>query len=268
MTIEYTHVDAFTSEAFRGNPATVVLLESFPAESWMLSVAAELEHAATAFLVRRDDGFAIRWFTPVRELALCGHGTLASARTLWEHGHVPADQPIAFHFASGRLDARRTDSWIELDFPSTPPVPVETPPGMTEALGATPTWVARNRLDLLAVLEDETAVRALTPDVVAMKRLDTRGVIVTAPADAGSGFDFVSRFFAPGLGLNEDSVTGSAHCCLGPYWAERLGRDGLVGYQASARGGVVRTRVAGDRVFLSGQTRLMGRGSLFVDPLR
>ena len=267
MSVRFTHVDSFTGEPFRGNPAGVVVLAAWPSADWMQRVAAELNLSATAFLVRRDDGFGLRWFTRTVELALCGHATLAGARVLWEEALAPANEPIALHTTqSGTLRATRSGDWIELDFPATPPEESEAPPGLAEALGAKPTWVGRSRFDLVAVVDDEADVRAARPDLGALRGIDARGIILTAPAAAGSEHDFVSRFFAPSVGIDEDPVTGSAHCCLAPYWAQRLGRDELVGYQASARSGVIRVRVAGDRVFLAGQTAVVARGELLVDP--
>ncbi|HXT19480.1 MAG TPA: PhzF family phenazine biosynthesis protein, partial [Thermoanaerobaculia bacterium] len=233
------------------------------------SVAAEMNKPATAFVVRQDGAaatFGLRWFTRVSELALCGHGTLAASRALWEDGLASAGEPIAFQAQSGALTATRNGEWIELDFPATPPVEAEAPPALAEALGVTPSWVGRSRFDIVAIVDDEAAVRNAAPDQAALRRVEARGVILSAAADAGGGYDFVSRFFAPSVGIDEDSVTGSAHCCLAPYWAARLGRTEMVGYQASPRGGVVRVRVAGDRVVLGGQTALVARGELLVDP--
>ena len=266
MSVRFTQVDAFSSEPFRGNPAAVVVLDEWPRPQWMQSVAAEMNLAATAFPVRREDGFGLRWFTPAVELALCGHATLASARVLWDEGLAAAAEPIAFHTQSGVLRAQPAGDWIELDFPATAAVEVASPPGLAAALGVTPSWVGRSRFDIVAVADDERQVREARPDHGALRLVGARGVILTAAASAGSGHDFVSRFFAPGVGIDEDPVTGSAHCCLAPYWAQRLGRDELVGYQASPRGGVVRVRVAGERVFLAGQTTVVVRGELLVDP--
>ena len=269
MSVRFTKVDAFTAEPVRGNPAAVIVLDAWPSPHWMQSVAAEMSLPATAFAVRQDGAaatFGLRWFTRVAELVLCGHGTLAASRVLWEDALVPAGEPIVFHAQSGALSATRNGDWIELDFPATPPVEAESPAGLAEALGVTPSWVGRSRFDLVAIVDDEATVREATPDHGALRRVGARGVMLSAVARAGSGFDFVSRFFAPGIGIDEDSVTGSAHCCLAPYWAARLGRDEMVGYQASPRGGVVRVRVAGDRVVLGGQTAVVARGELLVDP--
>jgi PhzF family phenazine biosynthesis protein len=269
MSVRYTQVDAFSAEPFRGNAAAVLVLDSLPSASWMQRVAVELGQAATAFVVKPGAGgtaFGLRWFTRVAELQLCGHGTLASSRVLWEDGVAPAGVPIEFQAPSGTLRASRHGDWIELDFPATPPVESAPPPGLAEALGVTPSWVGRSRFDVVAILDDEAAVRHAAPDLGALRRVEARGVIISAPASAGSEFDFVSRFFAPAVGIDEDSVTGSAHCCLAPYWAARRGREEMVGYQASPRTGVVRVRLAGDRVVLGGRTVLVARGELLVDP--
>jgi PhzF family phenazine biosynthesis protein len=215
----------------------------------------------TAFLVRRPDGFSLRWFTPAIEVALCGHATLASAHVLWEEKHLRPGEQARFHTKSGLLTADRRGEWIELDFPATPEQPTEAPPGLEEALGARPVYVGKNKFDYFLELPSEGVVRSLQPDFAALRRLPVRGIVVTARAD-GNGYDFVSRFFAPGSGIDEDPVTGSAHCSLAPFWGRRLGKKEMVGYQASARGGVVRTRLAGERVILGGQAVTVLRGEL------
>ncbi len=270
MSVGFTQVDAFTAEPFRGNPAAVVVLADWPAESWMQAVAAEMNLSETAFLVRREgdaerNEFGLRWFTPTVEVALCGHATLASARVLWEEGHATA-APLVFHTKSGALTASRDGAWIELDFPATPPQEAPAPAGLMEALGVKPRWVGRSRFDFVVVVDEEAAVRAAQPDHTRLRGVEARGVMLTAPAATGADHDFVSRFFAPASGVDEDPVTGSAHCCLAPYWAARLGRSHLVGYQASQRGGEVRVSVVGDRVRLAGQTALVARGRLLLDP--
>ena len=262
MAAPLLHVDAFASEPFRGNPAAVCLLPAARDAKWMQAMAAELALPATAFVTPAVDGVhGVRWFTALAELALCGHGTLASAHALWETGHLPPDAPAHFTTVAGTLIASRRDGWIEMDFPAEPAHETTAPAALTEALRATPRWVGRNRLDYVVLLDDEAGVRALAPDLAALSALDTRGVIVTARAE-GTGADFVSRFFAPRFGLPEDAVTGSAHCCLGPLWARRLGRASLTGYQASTRGGIVRVTVAGERVTLAGQAVTVFRGQL------
>jgi len=263
MAVRFTQVDAFTATPFAGNPAAVVVLVEPRADQWMRSVAREMNLSETAFLVEEGDGFRLRWFTPAVEVSLCGHATLASAHVLWEEGLAPAARPLRFHTRSGALTATRRGDWIDLDFPARPETAAEAPAGLAAALGATPRYVGRNVDDLIVLLDDEAAVRSLTPDFGALRRLAVRGVTVTAPA-SGPGFDFVSRFFAPAVGVDEDPVTGSAHCCLAPFWRQRTGRDEMVGYQASARGGVVRVRVAGERVVLSGQAVTVARGELLA----
>ena len=259
-------VDAFTDRPFAGNPAGVcpLPLPDFPAADWMQAVAAEMNVAETAFLVRRRDGsgFDLRWFTPTVEVELCGHATLASAHLLWEAGLVAAGEAIRFHTLSGVLGATRDGEWIELDFPAEPAsVLAEPPPGLAEMLGAPPVWIGANRFDLVVELADEASVRALAPDIRRLGTLPYRGILVTARA-AAPGYDVVSRFFAPATGIDEDPVTGSAHSCIGPYWCDRLGKNPLLAYQASARGGRVRVELAGDRVHLGGQAVTVLRGEL------
>lgn len=255
-------VDAFAREVFEGNPAAVCLLSEPAGEAWMQSVAGEMNLAETAFVVRRSAGVhGLRWFTPEVEVDLCGHATLASAHVLWEEGLEPGPAGIRFETRSGVLRAFRRDDWIELDFPAEPAEAAEAPPGLIEALGVEPRYVGRNRFDCLVEVGSEAILRRVTPDLPALRRAGGRGVIVTSRS-AGERFDFVSRFFAPAVGIDEDPVTGSAHCCLGPFWQQRLGRETLTGYQASARGGVVRVRVAGDRVHLGGQAVTVFRTSL------
>ncbi len=258
-----TQVDAFTGVAFRGNPAAVCILPSPVDAGWMQDVAAEMNLSETAFLHPREDGYSLRWFTPVTEVDLCGHATLASAHVLWEEGHLPPDFEVRFHTLSGMLTVRRQDPWMEMNFPAEPPQPAAAPPGLLEAFGADARFVGRNRLDYLIELESEAAVRELSPDFSALERISTRGIIVTA-ANSSGDYDFVSRCFFPAVGISEDPVTGSAHCCLGPFWAARLGHDSLVGYQASARGGTVRVQVAGERVLLGGQAVTILRGELLA----
>src|SRR5688572_3270499 len=216
-------IDAFTSHPFRGNPAAVCLLESERDETWMQTIAAEMNLSETAFLLPREDGFLLRWFTPSVEVALCGHATLASAHLLWEEQVSPPDQQIRFHTKSGLLTADRDGDVIELDFPATPETKSDPAPGLLESLGITdPVYVGRNRFDYLIEVASEEAVRALDPDHAQLRKIDMRGVIVTSRAASTTAADFVSRFFAPGSGVHEDPVTGSAHCCLAPYWSSRL----------------------------------------------
>lgn len=257
-------VDAFTDRPFAGNPAAVCVLDAPRDERWMRDVAREMNLSETAFLLRRGDGaYDLRWFTPAVEVDLCGHATLASAHVLWEDGHLAPDEAARFHTRSGLLTATRSGGWITLDFPATPPAPADAPAGLARALGAEPRWVGRSRFDIVALLDDEPAVRELRPDMAALREVDARGIIVTAQASRDdAGYDFVSRFFGPRVGVDEDPVTGSAHCALAPFWTGRLGRNGLTGYQASARGGVVRVRVEGERVLLGGQAVTVMRGEM------
>jgi len=254
-------VDAFTDRPFAGNPAAVCLLSEPAAPDWMQLVAREMNLSETAFVAPAGDDWALRWFTPTVEVELCGHATLAAAHVLWEERRLAADRPARFHTASGLLQAVRRGAWTDLDFPATPAEACEAPAGLREALGVTPSYVGRSAFDLLVVVEDEAIVRAMAPDLTRLRRLDARGVMVTSAA-ATPGYDFVSRFFGPAVGVDEDPVTGSAHCCLGPYWGRRLGKTELVAYQASARGGHVQVRLRGERVILSGQAVTVWRGAL------
>jgi len=296
-------VDAFTSEPFRGNPAGVVLLDKARSEEWMQSFAAEMKHAETAFLVPEEGGFHLRWFTPMAEVDLCGHATLASAHALWETGTLPAGEEGRFRTRSGLLTARQGRSGIEMDFPAQPPQAVEdcdsqqvgtglvgevvnkalsgaVCESIFRGLGARGGYVGWNGSDYLVEMSDEAAVRALQPDFQVLGTIGTRGVIATAAGNSsgngapgsakgegstkGEGYDFISRFFAPAFGIDEDPVTGSAHCALGPYWAGKLGKDEVVGYQASPRGGTVRVKVRGDRVILVGRAVTILRGTIAV----
>jgi PhzF family phenazine biosynthesis protein len=217
--------------------------------------------AETAFLLPRSEGFDLRWLTPTTEVDLCGHATLAAAHVLWEIGSLAPDDTARFQTRSGLLTAARREDWIELDFPAEPEEPVSSPKCLVRALGTAPRYIGRNRLDYLVELESEREVRELRPDIRLLAEIPTRGVMVTARADT-PGYDFVSRFFAPAAGIDEDPVTGSAHCCLGPYWGARLGMEEMTAYQASARGGIVRIRLGGPRVYLGGQAVTVLRGEL------
>ena len=245
-------IDAFTDRPFSGNPAGVCLLSAPGQAAWMQNVAREMNLSETAFLVRQADGFDLRWFTPAAEVRLCGHATLASAHCLWQTSVLAPTEQARFHTLSGLLTAMRRSDWIEMDFPARPPQPVEPPAGLAEALGVDFSYVGRDVDDYLVEVESEAVVRALKPDITALGKLPVRGTIVTARA-SDTHYDFVSRFFAPAVGVAEDPVTGSAHCCLTPYWADKLGKTEMTAYQASARGGTVKVRMAGNRVLLSGQ---------------
>lgn len=255
-------VDAFTDQPFRGNPAAVCLLAAPADEAWMQQVAAEMNLAETAFLHPVADGFQLRWFTPTVEVDLCGHATLASAHVLWESGRLAEEETARFHTRSGLLTATRVDDWIELNFPVTPPTPVDLPTGLLAALGiAHARHTGKTQFDYFIEVADEATLRQLTPDFTALGRFPTRGVIVTSRATSAD-YDFVSRFFAPAAGIPEDPVTGSAHCGLTPYWRAQLGKDALVAFQASARGGLLHVHQRGDRVYLRGQAVTVLYGDL------
>ena len=261
-------VDAFTDRPFAGNPAAVCVLAAPADPAWMQRVAMEMNLSETAFPRPLDEpgaDFELRWFTPKVEVALCGHATLASAHVLYETGAVPPGRPIRFRtLRSGVLTVTRSeDGMLAMDFPACPPEKADVP-GLAEALGVSPTWTGRNaQNDILAVIDDAQAVRSLAPDLAALARIDARGVCVTA---ADSGYDFVSRFFGPAVGVPEDPVTGSAHCMLAPFWAERLGRTEMRAHQASPRGGEVRVMARGDRVTLIGSAVTVIEGTLRVEP--
>jgi len=245
-------VDAFTNHPFAGNPAGVCILAKSAEVPWMQAVAREMNLSETAFLVPQADGFDLRWFTPAAEVRLCGHATLASAHSLWETGVLKPGEQARFHTLSGLLTADQRGGWIEMDFPSRPAKPVEPPAGLLEALGVAARFIGRDADDYLVEVESDAIVRGLKPDITSLSKLPVRGTIVTARSSEPA-FDFVSRFFAPAVGVPEDPVTGSAHCCLTAYWAKKLGKTEMNAYQASARGGRLRVRLAGDRVKLSGQ---------------
>jgi len=261
MGIAITQVDAFTSKPFAGNPAAVCILSKAPDEQWMRDVAREMNLSETSFLVPREDGYNLRWLTPAVEVDLCGHATLAAAHVLWEQGHLAAGAQARFHTRSGLLLAEQQGEWIEMDFPAKMEQAAEPPADLTAALGLTPTYAGRNQFDYLVEVASAAALREAQPDHSVLRKLPVRGIIVTARSDSPE-FDFISRFFAPGSGIDEDPVTGSAHTCLGPYWQKRLGKSEFVAYQASPRGGVVRVRCNGDRVFLGGQAVTVLRGEL------
>ena len=253
-------VDAFASRPFTGNPAAVCLLDEPADDAWMQSVAAEMNLSETAFVRPRDDDFELRWFTPMTEVELCGHATLASAHVLWEAERLARTEPARFHTRfRGLLSAEWKDDAIELDFPADPPEPASLPEGLADALGVEAKETMQARAGYLIEVADQDEVRRAQPDFAGLAGYES--VIVTSAA-GDSGADFVSRYFAPRYGIDEDPVTGAAHCALGPYWAARLGRDNLVGYQASARGGTVTVRVEGDRVGLGGRAVTVVRGEL------
>jgi predicted PhzF superfamily epimerase YddE/YHI9 len=261
MSIRIVQVDAFTDRPFTGNPAAVCVLKNAVPEQWMRDVAREMNLSETAFIVPEKGDFRLRWFTPAAEVDLCGHATVASAHVLWEDGHLPPGAQARFQTRSGFLLADRRGAWIELDFPATVAIPAEAPAGMLAALGTASGALSRSQFDYLVEVDSEETVRSLAPDFTALRKTEARGVIVTARSSSQE-YDFVSRFFAPNVGVDEDPVTGSAHCALGPYWGERLGKTEMTAYQASARGGVVRVRLAGERVILGGQAVTVMDGEL------
>jgi PhzF family phenazine biosynthesis protein len=264
MTIPLFHVDAFTDKPFAGNPAAVCILTGERPDAWMQQVGAEMNLSETAFVQKQDNGFRLRWFTPKVEVDLCGHATLASAHVLWEEGHARPNETIQFGNRSGVLKAVRQQDIIELDFPLIPEEPAAPPPGLAEALGVKPLYVGKGRFDYLLEVDSEATLRMLAPNFRQLSSLPIRGLIVTSRS-ARPEFDFVSRFFAPGAGIDEDPVTGSAHCCLAAYWRKHLHKDSFMGYQASARGGVVRVRISGDRAILGGQAVTVSKGLLLAD---
>ena len=262
MPQQITQVDAFTDKMFGGNPAAVCVLPAPADPAWMQKVAAEMNLSETAFLYRQDDGYNLRWFTPVAEVDLCGHATLASAHVLWEANYLQPDAQARFYTKSGLLTANKSGQLIEMDFPALYAHEAAPPVGLLEAVGINaPVFVGKSRFDFLIELANEASVLALTPDFTALKQADTRGLIVTSRATRPN-FDFVSRFFAPAVGIDEDPVTGSAHCVLTAYWAAKLGQQQMRAYQASARGGILQVRLDGERVRLGGQAVTVLRGEL------
>lgn len=264
--VGYSVVDAFASEPFAGNPAAVVVLDGPGDEAWMRAVAREMNLSETAFVHPHAAAWAIRWLTPAVEVDLCGHATLAAAHVLWEAG---GPEEITFRSRSGLLTARRGEGGGTLALPARPAHGASAPQGLVEALGiAAPTFVGRSVDDWLVVVDDEDVVRRITPDLPRLRAIEARGIIVSAPAagSAGGGYDFISRFFAPRAGVDEDPVTGSAHCTLGPHWAERLGRRRLRAFQASPRGGELSVEVAEDGVRLTGRAITVARGEVRGPP--
>lgn len=261
MSIRLFQIDAFAERPFSGNPAAVCLLDQERPTDWMQAFAAEMNLAETAFVRPLGDAYELRWFTPRIEVDLCGHATLATAHAMWGEGLVAKGCPIEFHTRSGRLVASQQEDVIELDFPATPVAPCEPPADLLDAIGLEPMFIGRSEYDCLLAVESAEAVRSLQPDFRRLAQAPFRGVIVTSRSD-DVRFDFVSRFFAPAVGVDEDPVTGSAHCCLAPFWGERLNKTELTGYQASSRGGVVGVRLAGDRVLLAGRAVTVFSGEI------
>ncbi|MCE9635741.1 MAG: PhzF family phenazine biosynthesis protein [Planctomycetes bacterium] len=258
-------VDAFADRAFTGNPAAVCVLDRQRPDDWMQSLAAEMNQSETAFLLPDDLGWHLRWMTPLVEVDLCGHATLAAAHVLWETGIEEKERSIHFRTRSGDLVAWHVADDVEMNFPRTPVeaelAPEDLPRDIADALGVRVLRHGRNARDRLVEVDSERTVREVAPDLRALAAAWRGGLIVTARS-SDARWDFVSRFFAPGMGVDEDPVTGSAHCALGPWWQQRLGKDDLTGYQASRRGGVVRVRVTEDRCYLRGRAVMVTRGEL------
>ena len=263
MTIDIYQADAFTEKPFGGNPAAVCMMPGPADPAWMQHVARDMNLSETAFLYRDRDGFNLRWFTPTVEVEICGHATLASAHILWETGRASRGEGIEFYTLSGTLTAAMNGDMIELDFPSEPEHKADAPPALTESLGVKPVYVGRNRFDYLVEAGSEKEVRALRPDFTLLGTIPVRGVMVTAASDMPE-YDFVARFFGPASGINEDPATGSAYCCLGPYWEKKLGKSEFLAYQASPRGGVIGVRVLGERVKLMGKAVTVFKGVMCV----
>jgi len=258
-----TQVDAFANRPFAGNPAAVCVLPAPQDDHWMQQVAQEMNLSETAFLIKQDDGFNLRWFTPTVEVPLCGHATLASAHVLWSEGYLSTYEVARFHTKSGLLIAKRQDEWIELDFPANRSQPAIAPTELRDALGVNYTSVCQNSLGYLVEVASEDIVRQMQPNFQLLKTLPVDGVIVTSKANSDSQYSFISRFFAPRLGIDEDPVTGAAHCCLAPFWRDHLSKNTFLAYQASQRGGVVKLYYdGGDRVLISGQAVTVMRGEL------
>lgn len=261
MAVEIIQVDSFTDKPFSGNPAAVCILPKPADEAWMQDVAREMNLSETAFVVKRGNDYDLRWFTPAVEVDLCGHATLAAAHVLFEDRHVLPGEEARFHTRSGLLKTHLRAGWIEMDFPALPASGVMPPQYLAEALGAAPRYVGKSEQFYLVEVDSEEIVRKMQPNFNILSRVSNYGAIVTSRS-ASKEFDFVSRVFAPGVGIDEDPVTGSAHSVLGPYWAVQLKKEEFTAYQASARGGVVRVRVTGDRVIIGGQAVTVMRAKL------
>lgn len=261
--IKLYQIDAFTQEPFAGNPAAICLLSAPRDEAWMKLVAREMNLSETAFLLEQEDGYSLRWFTPLVEVDLCGHATLAAAHILWESGILSPNAQARFHTRSGLLTADHSDGLIKLDFPAIAEEPADAPAELIDALGVKPCYVGKFGAKYLIEVETEEQVRRMQPDFSALRSMPGRGVAVTSISLSGE-YDFVSRHFAPWVGVDEDPVTGSAQCCLGPFWSKRLGKEKLLGFQASNRGGLVHVEIQGDRVTLGGYAVTVMCGELLV----
>lgn len=253
-------IDAFTVKRFSGNPAVVFLLPTARDTEWMQAVALEMNQPETAFLIEAEDRYDLRWFTPAVEIDLAGHPTLASAHWLWESGSLKPTEPARFHTRSGLLIAERHDGWIRLDFPATPAETIAELDGIADALGTAVVWTGKSPFDLLVEVESEDQLRSIEPDLLALSKIPVRGTIVTARASTEPSH----ASLPPQSGINEDPVTGFAHCCLAPYWAEKLGEKNLLAYQASPRGGVLRLEVGDTRAALEGQAVTVATGELLA----
>ena len=258
-------VDSFTKEPFKGNPAGVCILDKPADETWMQNVALEMNLSETAFLYELENGFNLRWFTPTVEVDLCGHATLASAHILWVKGILNFEEEAKFYTKSGQLTAKKKGDLIEMNFPSDLPVEIEVNKKITEALNIKSVYFGKGKFDYIIEISSEDELLKINPNFSALKELTERGVIVTAKSSSPK-YDFISRFFAPAAGINEDPVTGSAHCCVGPYWGNKLNKNKLIGYQASKRGGIVSVELKDDRVVLGGNAVTVLEAELFSNP--
>lgn len=263
MGLSIYQVDAFTDKPFYGNPAGVCVLPERVTEEWMQNVAREMNLSETAFLIKQDNGYNLRWFTPTIEVDLCGHATLASAHILWEQNYLPKNEEAIFYTKSGLLTAKKTaNGGIELNFPIEPDSETIPPNGLLESLGVQAKYIGKNRFDYIVEVSSEEEVRNLKPDFNGLSKIPCRGVIVTS-ISTSKEYDFVSRFFCPGVGVNEDPVTGSAHCCLAPYWKNRLNNNHFIASQVSERGGILTVRLEDQRVYIGGQAVTVLKAELF-----
>ncbi len=263
MNLDIYHVDAFTDKPFSGNPAAVCIMTSPADEEWMQGVAAEMNLSETAFLYKEDGGFRLRWFTPTTEVKLCGHATLASAHVLWEMGYLSPNEIVVFHTLSGDLTARKDSGLLSIDLPADPPAEADAPKALVDAFGFEPLYCGKGVFGYIVEAPSEDAVREMRPDFPLLRTIPVTGMMVTSVASS-PGYDYIARAFAPGSGIDEDPVTGAAHCCMGVYWTKKLGRPELTAYQASPRGGIVNVRIEGDRAFLTGTAVTVLKGQLYV----
>ncbi|TDL84755.1 PhzF family phenazine biosynthesis protein [Vibrio vulnificus] len=261
--MELTIINTFTDQPFKGNPAAVCLLTGEMDSEWMQRMAKEINMPVTAFIHFHKAEWQLRWFTPSIEIPICGHGTLASSFFLWGKGYVSRDRPIVYQTKSGLLTARFVDGMVQLEFPSLIEQETAAPELLIKALGVVPVYVGQNKWDYLVEVQSEEIVRNIKPDIDSIAQLPIRGIIVTSRSDS-SEYDFVSRFFSPAQGLDEDHVTGSAHCCLGPYWKRKLDKSIFIAYQASERGGLLKVEVTEDTVKLSGHAVTIFEGNVNI----